>query len=76
MRMICKKEISLSPLRFNFAVEYVSRRVEVNLEGLKLNGTHWLLVYAENVYLICGSVHTIKKTQNIYYLLVRRPAKK
>jgi len=32
---------------FNFALEYAIRRVQVNLDGLKLKGTHQVLVYAD-----------------------------
>jgi len=28
---------------------------------LKLNGTYQLLVYADDVNILCGSVHTVKK---------------
>jgi len=33
----------------------------VTQDGLKLNGTHQLLVYADDVNMLGGSVHTIKK---------------
>jgi hypothetical protein len=28
---------------------------------LKLNGTHQLLVYADDVNILCGGIHTIRK---------------
>jgi len=37
------------PLLFNFALEYTIRRVQVNQDGLKSNGTHLLFVYADDV---------------------------
>jgi len=50
----------LSPLLFNFASKYAIRSVQVNQDGLKLNGTHQLLVYADGVNMLGGSVHTVK----------------
>jgi hypothetical protein len=38
--------------------------------GLKLNGTHQLLVYADDVNILGGSVHTLK--ENAEVLIVAR----
>jgi len=56
-----KKGDALSPLLFNFALDYAISRVQVNQDGLKLNGTHQLLLYADDVNILGGSVHTIKE---------------
>jgi len=39
-----KQGDALPPLVFNFALEYAIRRVQVNRDGLKVTGTHHLLV--------------------------------
>jgi hypothetical protein len=51
----------LSSLLFNFAFEYANKKVQANQVGLKLNGTHQLLVYADEVNLLGDSVNTIKQ---------------
>jgi len=40
---------------------YIIRRVQISQKALKLSGTHHLLVYANDVTVLGGSVHTIKK---------------
>jgi hypothetical protein len=55
-----KQGETLSPLLFTFALEFAIRRVQVIQDDLKLNGTHQLLVYANDVNVFGGSVHTLK----------------
>jgi hypothetical protein len=56
-----KQGDALSPLLFNFSLECAIRKVQANQVGLKLNGTHQLLVYADNVNLLEDNIDTIKK---------------
>ena len=56
-----KQEDALTPMLFNFDLEYATRRVQANRDGLKLNGTHEFLAYADDVNILGGSIHTLKK---------------
>ena len=55
----------LSPFLFTFALEYTIKSVQVNQHGLKLNGTHHLLVYADDVNILGESVHTVKENAKV-----------
>jgi hypothetical protein len=59
-------------LIFNFALEYTIRRVQVNQDGLKLNGTHQLFVYADDVNILGGCVHTINENAEALVVVIKR----
>ena len=54
-----KQGDELSPLLFNFTLQYAIRRVQLIQEGVKLNGTHQLPVYVDDVNILGGNIHTI-----------------
>ena len=56
-----KQGDALSPMLFNCALEYAIRRVQVNQDGLKLNGAHQLLAYDDDVNILEGNIHTLKE---------------
>ena len=60
-----KQGDALSPLLFNFVLEYAIRKVqEINLE-LDMNGTHQVLAYADDVNLIGDDIWTIERNADV-----------
>jgi hypothetical protein len=47
-----KQGVALSPLLFNFALEYAIMKIQVKQMGLELNGTHQLQAYTDDVNLL------------------------
>jgi hypothetical protein len=61
VRNCLKQGDALAPLLFNFPLGYAISMVQENQNGFKLNGTHQLLVYADDVTVLGGSVHTVQE---------------
>jgi len=56
IRNCLKQGEVLTSALFNFALAYAIRRVQVNHDGVKLNGTHQFLAYADDVNILAGSI--------------------
>jgi hypothetical protein len=56
-----KHGVALSLLLYNFGLEFAIRKVQVYQMGLKLNGTHQLIVYADDANNLGDNIGTIKK---------------
>jgi hypothetical protein len=50
-------------LLFNFDLQFAIWRVQVYQDGLKLNGTLQLLIYADAVNILGGNIHTKRKAE-------------
>jgi hypothetical protein len=57
-----KRDVLLT-LILNFALDYAIRRVQINKNGLKFSGTHFVWVYADDVNIMGGSVLTVKEKE-------------
>ena len=66
-----KQGDAVSPMLFTFALEYAIRRVQVNQDGLKLNGTHQILAYANDVNILGGSIHNLKENAEVLVAATR-----
>jgi hypothetical protein len=52
---------ALLSLLFNFVLEYAIRKIQENQVRLKLNETHQLLSYADDMNVLGDNIETLKK---------------
>ena len=69
IRNCLKQGDALQQFFFNYALNYATWRVQVTQEGLKLNGTNQLLVYADDVNILGGGVHAIKENAEAFVVV-------
>jgi hypothetical protein len=65
IQMYLKQPNSLSLMLFNFSLEYPIRKVQENQKGLEFIGTHELLVYADDVNVMGGSINNLKESRTL-----------
>lgn len=69
---MAKQGDALSPLFSTFALEYAIKRIQVNQEGLILNGAHQLIIYVDDAYILAGSTHAVKKNRDTFLVSSRK----
>ena len=55
----------VTPLLFNFALEYAIRKVQETNLVLDMNGTHQVLAYADYLNLISDDIRTIERNADV-----------
>ena len=60
-----KQGDALSPLLFNFALEYAIRKIQETNLGLDMNSIHQVLAYADDVNLIGDDIRAIERNVSV-----------
>ena len=60
-----KQSYILSPLLFNFALEYAILKIKGDKKGLSLNGLNQLFVYADDVDLIGDDIDALQSNTDV-----------
>jgi hypothetical protein len=66
-----KQADALSPLLFNFALEYAIRKVQDIQLGLEMNGTYQLLVYADDMNWLDDEMDTVRENRETLFVVWR-----